>query len=69
MQLAVAYGMTKDEADTLRKAVSKKEQKMIDKLKTVFYADAEKLGTPPTAIKEVWQIINDAGKYSLKIIM
>lgn len=64
MQLAVAYGMTKDEADTLRKAVSKKKQKMIDKLKTVFYADAEKLGTPPTAIKEVWQIINDAGKYS-----
>lgn len=64
MKLAVAYGMTQDEADTLRKAVSKKKTKVIKALKEVFYKDASALGTPENGIREIWKIINDAGKYS-----
>lgn len=63
MKLAVAYGMTQDESDTLRKAVSKKKTKVIKALKGVFYDDASALGTPEATIKEIWQIINDAGSY------
>lgn len=63
MKLAVAYGMTQDEADTLRKAVSKKKTKVIKALKNVFHDDAAALGTPEEHIKEIWQIINDAGSY------
>lgn len=63
MKLAVAYGMTKDEADTLRKAVSKKIKPKIKALKSVFFEDAANLGTPQTAIKQVWNIIQASGAY------
>lgn len=64
MKLAVAYGMTQDEADTLRKAVSKKKTKVIKALKDVFHDDAAALGTPESSINEIWKIINAAGAYA-----
>lgn len=64
MKLAIAYGMTQDEADTLRKAVSKKQTKKLKSLKQSFYQNAAALGTLSPKIDEIWEIINAAGAYS-----
>ncbi len=64
MKIAVAYGMTQDEADQLRKAVSKKKQDKISALKDIFYKDAAACGTSAAAIDKIWAIIKAAGKYS-----
>lgn len=64
MKIAVAYGMTQDEADQLRKAVSKKKRDKIAALKTTFYKDAAACGTSQAAIDKIWEIIKAAGAYS-----
>ena len=69
MLLAQAYGMTVQESDKLRKAISKKKVDQIASLRDIFIADARACGTPDDTIRKLWKVIGDAGKYSLKIIM
>ena len=64
MQLGVAYGMSLQEADALRKAISKKKTDKIKAMQSLFHDKAAASGTSEATIKELWKIIKDAGKYS-----
>lgn len=47
-------GFTKGQADTLRKAMGKKDKKTLDGLREAFMTGAQKLGHDPIILEKVW---------------
>ncbi|PIR41234.1 MAG: DNA polymerase III subunit alpha [Candidatus Yanofskybacteria bacterium CG10_big_fil_rev_8_21_14_0_10_46_23] len=56
-------GLSLAEADTLRKAVGKKIQKLLDEQEGIFKKGAEKKGTPKQVADRFWQLVIPFGKY------
>ncbi len=54
-------GFTKGEADTLRKAMGKKNMELMDKLKGKFISGCEKNGFPVKTVEKIW---NDWEKFA-----
>ena len=48
-------GFTKGQADTLRKAMGKKDRKLLDKLKPMFVENSANLGHDPLVMEKVWK--------------
>jgi len=57
-------GFTGAEADTLRKAMGKKNQAVMNQLKTKFFEGATKNGVPETTIQMIWDKWLEFAKYA-----
>ena len=65
MQIAREMGgMSGAEADTLRKAISKKKLKMMEKLKAKFVEGSEKNGVKLQVIEQIWEEWVDFANYA-----
>ncbi|MCF7794088.1 MAG: DNA polymerase III subunit alpha [Candidatus Cloacimonetes bacterium] len=65
MQIAREMGgLTGAEADTLRKAISKKKQKTMDLLKVKFVEGSSRNGVPPHVIEKIWNDWKDFANYA-----
>lgn len=56
-------GFTREESDTLRKAMGKKKQKIIDSLKPKFIEGGVKNGYKPRILKKIWKDWEKYGGY------
>ncbi len=57
-------GFTKGEADTLRKAMGKKQKSVLDNLKGKFLENGQKNGYPIETLEKIWSDWEDFAKYA-----